>query len=115
MWESQVKVEAGPEDKFREFFRSFQSDTGEYKYRKRLAQAAVTEGASIIVDFEDIISFDPILSREVTEKPDEYLEYANRAAWTQMKIEDPEYAEHIKKIFVRFRKIPEKTQLREIG
>ncbi len=115
MWESQVKVEAGPEDKFREFFRSFQTDTGEYKYRKRLAQAAVTEGASIIVDFEDIISFDPILSREVTEKPDEYLEYANRAAWTQMKIEDPEYAEHIKKIFVRFRKIPEKTQLREIG
>jgi len=109
-----VKVEAGPEDKFREFFRSFQID-GEYKYRKKLGQAAVAEAQSIIVDFEDLISFDPDLSREVTKKPDEVIDYANRAAWTQMKIEDPEFAEQIKKLFVRFRRIPDKTQLREIG
>jgi len=109
-----VKVEAGPEDKFRDFFRSFQID-GEYKYRKKLGQAAVAEAQSIIVDFEDLISFDPDLSREVTKKPDEVIDYANRAAWTQMKIEDPEFAEQIKKLFVRFRRIPDKTQLREIG
>jgi len=109
-----VKVEAGPEDKFREFFRSFQIDE-EYKYRKKLGQAAVAETQSIIVDFEDLISFDPDLSREVTKKPDEVIDYANRAAWTQMKIEDPEFAEQIKKLFVRFRRIPDKTQLREIG
>jgi replicative DNA helicase Mcm len=110
-----VKVEAGPEDKLREFLRSFQTETGEHKYRKRLAQAAVAEARSIVIDFEDLISFDPVLSREVTKKPDEILEYANRAAWTQMKIEDPEYAEQVQKILIRFRKIPEKTQLREIG
>ena len=109
-----MKVEAGPEDKFREFFRSFQIDE-EYKYRKKLGQAAVAEAQSIIVDFEDLISFDPDLSREVTKKPDEVIDYANRAAWTQMKIEDPEFAEQIKKLFVRFRRIPDKTQLREIG
>jgi replicative DNA helicase Mcm len=109
-----VKVEAGPEDKFREFFRSFQID-GEYKYSKKLGQAAVAEAQSIIVDFEDLISFDPDLSREITKKPDEVIDYANRAAWTQMKIEDPEFAEQIKKLFVRFRRIPDKTQLREIG
>ena len=109
-----MKVEAGPEDKFRDFFRSFQID-GEYKYRKKLGQAAVAEAQSIIVDFEDLISFDPDLSREVTKKPDEVIDYANRAAWTQMKIEDPEFAEQIKKLFVRFRRIPDKTQLREIG
>lgn len=109
-----MKVEAGPEDKFRDFFRSFQID-GEYKYRKKLGQAAVAEAQSIIVDFEDLISFDPDLSREVTKKPDEVIDYANRAAWTQMKIEDPEFAEQIRKLFVRFRRIPDKTQLREIG
>ncbi len=110
-----MKVEAGVEDKLREFLRSFQTETGEYKYRKQLAQVAVEEKQSITVDFEDLISFDPALSREVTAKPDEYLEYANRAAWAQMKIEDPEYAEQAKKTFVRFRRIPDKTQLREIG
>jgi len=110
-----VKVEAGPEDKLREFFRSFQTETGEYKYRRRLAQVAVAEAKSIVVDFEDVISYDPAIPREIAAKPDEYLDYANRAAWSQMKIEDPEYAEHVKKIFVRFRAIPEKTQLRKIG
>src|SRR5512136_1222632 len=111
--ECQVKVEAGPEDKFREFFRSFQID-GEYKYTKKLGQAAVAEAQSIIVDFEDLISFDPDLSREVTKKPDGVIDYAHRAAWTQIKMEDPEFAEQIKKLFVRFRRIPDKTQLREI-
>ena len=110
-----MKVEAGPEDRLREFFRSFKTEAGEYRYRKRLAQVAVVGARSVTVDFEDLISHDPVLSREVEAKPDEYFEYANRAAWAQMKIEDPEYAEQVKRILARFRKLPEKTHLRKIG
>jgi len=104
----------GPEERFQEFLRSFQGPTGEYKYRRRLAQMAISGSRSLIIDFDDLIAFDAALTREIIEKPDEYLEYLNRSAWAQMKIEDPEYAEQVK-LFVRFRKLPEKLSLRRMG
>jgi DNA replicative helicase MCM subunit Mcm2 (Cdc46/Mcm family)/intein/homing endonuclease len=87
----------------------------EYKYRKRLGHVALSGSRSIVVDFEDLIAFDPELARFILDKPDEYLEYLGRSAWAQLKIEDPEYAEIIKKLRVRFRKLPEKHSLRMIG
>src|SRR5438445_381726 len=103
-----------PEDAFQDFFRSYPVDE-ESKYRKRLAQIAVSEGRSLVVDFEDLISFDPDLARKLVTKPDEYLRYAESAAISQMKVEDPEYAEQVGRLFVRFRRLPEKKALRRIG
>jgi len=105
----------GPEERFQEFLRSFQGPTGEYKYRRRLGQAAISGSQSLIIDFDDLIAFDAALTREIIDRPDEYLEYLNRSAWAQMKIEDPEYAEQVKKLFVRFRRLPEKLSLRRMG
>ncbi|HYU54581.1 MAG TPA: minichromosome maintenance protein MCM, partial [Candidatus Dormibacteraeota bacterium] len=82
---------------------------------KRLAQVAITNGKSLIIDFDDLISFDPALARSLVEKPDDYITYASSAATAQMRVEDPEYAEHVGKIFARFRRLPEKTALRKIG
>jgi replicative DNA helicase Mcm len=104
----------GPEERFQDFLRSFQSETGEYKYRRKLAQMAITGSKSLIVDFDDLIAFDSSLAREIMEKPDEYIEYASKAVWAQMKIEDPEYAEQVKKFFPRFRKLPEKLPIRKV-
>src|SRR3989441_933253 len=103
-----------PEDAFQDFFRSYPVDE-ESKYRKRLAQIAVSEGRSLVVDFEDLISFDPDLARKLVTKPDEYLRYAESAGISQMKVEDPEYAEQVGRLFVRFRRLPEKKALRRIG
>jgi replicative DNA helicase Mcm len=104
-----------PEDVFQDFFRSYESDQMGSKYRKRLAQVAVGNGKSLIIDFDDLISFDPALARSVVEKPDDYVTYASSAATAQMRVEDPEYAEHVGRIFARFKRLPEKTALREIG
>jgi replicative DNA helicase Mcm len=76
---------------------------------------AIKDSRSLIIDFEDLISFDSSLAREIIEKPDEFLEYLDRAAMAQLKVEDPEYAEQIEKINVRFSKLPEKVSLRSIG
>ena len=103
-----------PEERFQDFLRSFSID-GEYKYRKRLGHVALAGSRSIVVDFEDLIAFDPELARYILDKPDEYMEYLDRSAWAQLKIEDPEYAEIIKRLRVRFRKLPEKQSLRMIG
>ncbi len=106
---------ARPEDVFQDFFRSYESDQVGSKYRKRLAQVSVTNGKSLLIDFEDLIAFDPALARSVVERPDDYITYASSAATAQMRVEDPEYAEHVGKIFARFRRLPEKMALRKIG
>ena len=104
-----------PEDAFQDFFRSYQADQVGSKYRKRLAQVAVNNGISLVIDFDDLITFDPALARSVTERPDDYIGYASSAATAQMRVEDPEYAEHAGHIFTRFRRLPEKRALRKIG
>ena len=103
-----------PEELFQDFLRSFRVED-EYKYRKRLGHVALSATTAIVVDFEDLIAYDADLARSILDKPDEYLEYLNRSAWAQLKIEDPEYAEIIKRLRVRFRKLPEKHMLRKIG
>ena len=110
-----MTIEAGPDEKFQDFLRSFQTSTGENRYRRKLAQMAVTSSRSLTIDFEDLLTFDPPLAKELVEKPDAYLIYANKAVWAQMKIEDPEYAEQTKAFFARFRRFPDKTQMRKIG
>lgn len=104
----------GSEERFIDFLRLFESESRELKYRMRLSQMAVSSQRSLIVDFEDLIAFDEPLARDIVEKPDEMLEYANRAIWSQMKVEDPEYAENVKRFFARFRGLPERFPLRKI-
>ena len=103
-----------PEERFQDFLRTFMADE-EYKYRKRLGHVALSGSKSILIDFEDLIAHDADLARSILDKPDEYLAYLDRSAWAQLKIEDPEYAEIIKRLRVRFRKLPEKHSLRKIG
>ena len=75
----------------------------------------MNNGISLVIDFDDLIAFDPALARSVTERPDDYVGYASSAATAQMRVEDPEYAEHAGRIFARFRRLPEKRALRKIG
>lgn len=103
-----------PEERFQDFLRSFIVED-EYKYRKRLGHVALSGSRSLVVDFEDLIAYDPELARSILDKPDEYMEYLDRSGWAQLKIEDPEYAEIIKKLRIRCRKLPEKHSLRLIG
>ena len=110
-----LTTEARPEDAFQDFFRSYETDGVVSKYRKRLAQIAITNGKSLLVDFDDLIAFDPALARNVVEHPENFIGYASSAATAQMRVEDPEYAEHVGKIFTRFRRLPEKTPLRKVG
>jgi len=106
---------ARPEDVFQDFFRSYLSEGTGSKYRKRLGHVAVNNGKSLIIDFEDLIAFDPALARSIVERPDDYITYASSAATAQMRVEDPEYAEHVGRIIARFRRLPEKIALRKIG
>jgi len=104
-----------PEERLQDFLRAFKTESGKDEYRRKLAQMANKDSKSLPIDFEDLISFDSSLAREIIEKPDEFLDYLDRAALAQLKVEDPEYAEQIEKINVRFSKLLEKVSIRSIG
>jgi len=104
-----------PEERFQEFLSSFQTETGEYKYKQRIAQMAASGLKSLLIDFEDLWFFDHEFAQNFISKPDEYIDYASEAVRLQMKVEEPVYAEGAKKFFARFRKLSGKISLRRIG
>jgi len=103
-------LQADPQTRFQDFLK-------QEKYRKTLSQMAVQGSTSITVDFEDLLSADTDLAENTVKKPDEYMNYANKAAYAQLQIEEPEYAEQKEKeeIHVRLKGLPETTQLRILG
>ena len=99
---------ADPEVLFLNFFKLD-------KYRERLSSMAVAGNKSFFVDFDELLAAEPKLAQQLMDKPDEYFEYANRAAKAQLQIEEPEYAEEIGNVTVRFSGLPEPTPLRILG
>lgn len=85
------------------------------KYRRRISQMVVDAANSIVMDFEDVLTSNPSLAKTILENPDEYLEYVEKAAYSQLQIEDPEYAEQTEEVIVRFRGLPETRPLRKLG
>ncbi len=102
------EIEIDPQQSLEDFLK-------DDKYRERISQMAVSNSTSLIVDFEDLMVFNMELAEKLREKPDEYLEHANRAAYSQLEIEDSEYAARIEGVIVRFRLLPESTPLRMLG
>jgi len=99
---------ADPETLFLDFFKN-------EKYRERLSVMAISGQKSFTVDFEELLASEPKLAQQLMDKPDEFIEYANRAAKSQLQIEEPEYSEEIQYVTVRFRGLPETTPLRILG
>lgn len=99
---------ADPQELFQEFFKL-------EKYRQRISQMVVTGKTSLTVDFEELFAFDQKLAEELLEKPDDNLKHANNAAYAQLQIEDPEYAEKLELVSVRIVRLLEPTQLRKLG
>jgi replicative DNA helicase Mcm len=101
---------ADPQEQIQEFLKT-------EKYRQRISQLAVSGKTSVMIDFEDLLTFDQKLAEGLLEKPDEYLRYANNAALEQLRIEDPEYAEKIEaeRVTVGIVSLLEAAQLRKLG
>jgi replicative DNA helicase Mcm len=99
-----------PQEQFQEFLKT-------EKYRQRIAQMAVAGKTSLIIDFEDLLVFDQKLAETLLERQSEYLKHANNAAYDQLRIEDPEYAEKLEAqmLSVRIVKLLEAAQLRKLG
>lgn len=97
-----------PQERFLDFFKK-------EKYRQKISQMAIQGKESITVEFEDLFAFDQNLAEALLDKPEQFLQYANNAAYAQLGIEDSEYAQKIDKVTVRITKLLEHEQLRKLG
>ena len=103
-----LEQQVEPTQRFQEFFKK-------EKYRQRIAQLAISGKNSLTIDFEELYGFDQSLAEQVLARPEEYLQYAGKGAYEQLRIEDAEYAEKIEKLIVRVVKLLGKEQLRKLG
>lgn len=98
-------------EKFIDFFRSFKDETGEYKYRGRIARMALEGSTSLLLDFDDLLLYDDSLAERVIEEPKLSLKAATEALRDVMKVENADYASKKPELFVRVRRLPENLRI----
>ena len=99
-----------PQERFQVFFKSD-------KYRQRISQMALNGETSLVLDFNDLLVAERGLAEGLLEEPEEFLEYGSNAAFDQLQIQEPEYAESIKEqgVTIRIRGLPTVTPLRKLS
>ncbi len=102
------------ESRFEEFLRMYQDEKGNYKYRD-LGKELVAKGLfSMIVDFDDLLRFDPELAKITVNEPVKALSAASEALKNLIQIIDSEYANSVKNFYIRIKNLPLTIPLRKI-
>ncbi|MFX0202713.1 MAG: LAGLIDADG family homing endonuclease, partial [Candidatus Hodarchaeota archaeon] len=78
-------------------------------------EALITRGTrSLIIDFDDLLRFDPDLAKKLLKNPDLFIQTFEKDFRALIESMDPEYAAKVDRFHLRFRKVPEKVYLRNI-
>jgi replicative DNA helicase Mcm len=101
-------------ERFVNLLKSFQDKKGAFKYREALAEMATQGKVSLVIDFDDLISFDPDLASDLKDKPMEIVPKADAAILDAMRVENMQYAAKVKGTKVRFRNLDEVVPLRSL-
>jgi len=98
------------------FLKAFKDRDSNYKYFDRINSMMASGAQSLIVDYIDLDSYTPLLAKEITHKPDEYLEAFNEAVLSVLREIHPDYEQEIReKIRVRIGNYTVQKGLREIN
>ncbi len=103
------------EEAFTRFVEGFRDERDVVKYEQALSEMVVKGQKSIVVEFRDLYAFDIELAREVLSNPEDHLPHFDIAIFSKLRMRDPEYADEVKRVHVRFRGLPAETPLRRIG
>ena len=98
------------------FLKAFKDRDSNYKYFDKINNMMASGAQSLIVDYIDLDSYSPVLAKEITHKPDEYLEAFNEAVLSVLREIHPDYGQEIRdKIRVRIGNYTVQKGLREIN
>ena len=105
-----ISRETHAQERFLEFFKTNEC-------RRLIQRMALTGKRSIVLDFMELTLADSDLANKLYAQPDVYLQHAEDALLEQLQTEDRDYFERLKgkKLNVRLKSLPDKTQLREIS
>ncbi len=102
-------------DQFELFLKSYRTPDGKFKYREQISRLASEQKRSILINYQDVIKFDPELAISIVESPSQALEECTKAAIETIKVENYDYSQLIEREFkVRINGLPERLNLRNI-
>lgn len=98
------------------FLKAFKDRDGNYRYFERINDMMASNAVSLVVDYIDLDSYNPDLAKEITHKPDEYLEAFGEAVLSVLREIHSDYEQEIReKIRVRIGNYTVQKGLREIN
>lgn len=113
---SEQQTTAALANDLEKFLKAFKDRDSNYKYFDRINNMMASGVQSLIVDYIDLDSYNPLLAKEITHKPDEYLESFNEAALSVLREIHPDYEQEIReKVRVRIGNYTVQKGLREIN
>src|ERR687890_1901609 len=113
---SEQQTAAALANDLEKFLKAFKDRDSDYKYFDRINNMMASGAQSLIVDYIDLDSYNPLLAKEITHKPDEYLEAFNEAVLSVLREIHPDYEQEIReKIRVRIGNYTVQKGLREIN
>ncbi len=106
----------GPQERFEEFLRTYKDEHGNLTYWPKCQQMSLNDETSLVVDFQDLVSFDNMFAVLAAEDPGSFLSVASNALLSILRIEDPEYVSKldISTIKIRIINYSEHVPLRHI-
>ncbi|MHA1667680.1 MAG: LAGLIDADG family homing endonuclease [Candidatus Heimdallarchaeaceae archaeon] len=108
------EIKSSDDERFKEFYQSYQDENGRYIYVEQVQRMALEGLTSLIVNYDDLLRYDPELANHLREDPENTIKAADNALLDVIKIEDPIYAESGEIFHARFSNIPDFVDLRQL-
>ncbi|RLG75119.1 MAG: Minichromosome maintenance protein MCM [Thermoprotei archaeon] len=99
---------------FTDFLRTFKDSKGNFKYRDRIREMIIKERKSLLIDYEDLINYDPQLIDVIEENPDIALQAFSESIKELVRQENPDYAQKVYKFYPRLNGWIKTTPIRGI-
>ncbi len=110
------RTDEGPQERFEEFLRTYKDEHGTKVYWPKCQQMSLNDETSLLVDFQDLVSFDNVFAVLASENPQKFLADASSALLSILGTDDPDYVEKldVSTIKIRIINYSEHVPLRHI-
>ena len=116
MTEQKQQTTSAISDELETFLRAFKDRDGNYKYFDRINNMMASNSTFVVVDYIDLDTNKPELTKLITDTPDDMFEAFNKAVYSILREIHYDYAQEIKdKIKVRIGNYSVQKGLREIN
>ncbi|MFX1598747.1 MAG: hypothetical protein ACFFC5_06755, partial [Promethearchaeota archaeon] len=105
-----MELKVDPIERFENLYKTYKDKKGVTKYREKIGQMPVMGEISLVIDFDDLLKFDPELAKNMLEKPEKHIEASSKAVKNIIEIDEKEYVERVEekgdRFFARFKNLP---------